>query len=177
MNKKLIYVGGAVLGIGAAVMVFSLMGDDSNTPVIEPVNGPRINGPLELDEASGNIIQRGSGTTTPAMPKPEVRKLKSGTEERQALLSRPVADFALRSEVTLKVLAAEVRAAGDQALADEMIAHVVDARKERYDENLDGDAFLAEVIGYAERAGNTPGLSSKGQEAHGLLSDLIAEYR
>jgi hypothetical protein len=177
MNKNLIYVGGAILGIGAAVLVFSVMGDDSDTPAIEPVVSPRINGPVELDEATGDMVQRGSGQSTPAMAKPEVRTPKAGSEERQALLKRPAADFALRSEVTLKILAAEVRAAGNEALADEMMTHVVEARKERYDENLDGEAFIAEVASYAERAGNTAGLSAKGQEAHGLLNELIAEYR
>lgn len=177
MNKNLIYVGGAVLGIGAAVAVFSMMGDDSDTPVVEPVTSPRIQGPVELDEASGNMITRGSGQTTPAMPKPEVRKPKAGAEERQALLKRPAADFALRSEVTLKVLAGEVRATGDEALADEIMAHVVAARKERYNEDLDGEAFISKVVELSERAGNTSGLSSRGQEAHASLTELISEYR
>lgn len=177
MNKNLIYVGGAILGIGAAVAVFSLMGDDSDTPTVDPVTAPRVQGPVEVDDATGVQITRGSGQTTPAMAKPEVRKPKAGTEERQALLQRPVADFALRSEVTLKVLAAEVRLAGDEALADEIMTHVVEARKERYDENLDGEAFMSEVTGYWERAGNTPGLSSRGQEAHASLKELMAEYR
>ncbi|MFT5586464.1 MAG: hypothetical protein ACI9VR_004063 [Cognaticolwellia sp.] len=168
MNKNLIYVGGAVLGIGAAVLVFSVLGDDSDTPVIEPV---------QLNGATGQVVQKGIAESTPSTPRSEVRTPKSGTEERKALLKRPVADFALRSEVTLKVLAAEVRAAGDEALADEMMTHVIEARKERYDEDLDGEAFIAEVSGYSERAGNTPGLSSKGHEAQDLLNELIVEYR
>lgn len=168
MNKNLIYVGGAILGIGAAVAVFSVMGDDSDTPVVEPVTQPStasapttIEGPIQ-----------GPRTT-----KSEVPVVLEGTEERLALLKRPAADFALRSEVTLKVLAGEVRKAGDEALADEIMAHVVAARKERYNEDLDGSAFITKVEGFAERSGSTSGLSSRGQEAHGLLVELIAEYR
>ncbi len=169
MNKNLIYVGGAILGIGAAVALFSVMGDDSDTPVVDPVTEPSASA-----KAPTTIEGPSPGARA---PKSEMPVVLEGTEERRALLKRPAADFALRSEVTLKVLAGEVRKAGDEALADEIMAHVIAARKERYNEDLDGDAFITKVEGFAERAGNTSGMSSRGTEAHGLLVELIAEYR
>ena len=153
MNKNLIYVGGAILGIGAAVALFSVMGDDSDTPVVDPVTEPSASA-----KAPTTIEGPSPGARA---PKSEMPVVLEGTEERRALLKRPAADFALRSEVTLKVLAGEVRKAGDEALADEIMAHVIAARKERYNEDLDGDAFITKVEGFAERAGNTSGMSSQ----------------
>lgn len=172
MNKNLIYLGGAVLGIGAAVVVFSVLGGDDDGPTVSPVTEP-----TEAPARMGSLNDPITGEMKPSMQPPEVNKPKEGLEERQALLKRPAADLALRSEVTLKVLAMELKGAGDAALADEINAHVVSARKERYREDLDEEAFVAKVESFHQRASQVQGLSDRGQKALTALDELLGEYR
>lgn len=174
MNKNLIYVGGAVLGIGAAVVVFSVMGGDEDGPTVNPVTEQ----PSDADPSRmGSLNDPITGEVKPSMQRPEVNKPKEGLEERQALLKRPAADLALRSEVTLKVLAMELKGAGNPELADEITAHVVAARKERYREDLDEAAFISKVESFHQRAAQVQGLSDRGNKALTSLDELLGEYR
>lgn len=183
MNKSLLYVGGAVLGIGAAVAVFSVMGGGDESP--EP--GAQTEQVAAGDPAGprGEKVKIAEGVSyDPNLdrrtPPPEAgtgdQPMRADQQAVADLLQRPVAQLISGTDSSLRHVSLQVRAAGDDELADDIVSYIDEVRPYKRQADIDEAALVARLKGLIERAEKVSGLSADGQRSLGVVKDKLAQY-